>query len=305
MAVEAISVPVIDLSNFPAERDKLVWASTELGCFRVVNHGIPPAMLAEMKAVVRALFEIPAEVKQRNADIIAGSGYMAPSLQNPLYEAFGLYDAASSADVRAFCNLLEASSYHKEIFSLYFTKLHVLIVDIASKVAESLGLVGYSFDDWPCQARINRYNFTEGTIGSSGVQIHTDSGFLTILQEDESVGGLEMMDSSGNFQAVDAVPGTFIVNLGDVAKIWSNGRLHNVKHRVQCKVAHPRISIALFMLAPKDGKVEPLAKFIDSEHPCLYQTIIYNEYRKLRLSSSERATGALHLLAVNQTATKA
>ncbi|KAG0473688.1 hypothetical protein HPP92_015545 [Vanilla planifolia] len=40
----------------------------------------------------------------------------------------------------------------------------------------------------------------------------------TILQEDGSVGGLEMMDSSGNFQAVDAVPGTFIVNLGDVAK---------------------------------------------------------------------------------------
>ncbi|KAM0047654.1 putative oxoglutarate/iron-dependent dioxygenase, isopenicillin N synthase [Helianthus debilis subsp. tardiflorus] len=52
----------------------------------------------------------------------------------------------------------------------------------------------------------------------------TDSGFLTILQYDEGVGGLEVMD-------------TLLVNLGDMATVWSNGRLCNVKHRVQCKEA--------------------------------------------------------------------
>lgn len=107
----------------------------------------------------------------------------------------------------------------REIIISYASKLHSLIVEIASKVADGLGLVGHSFQDWPCQFRLNKYNFTKETVGSPGVQIHTDSGFLTVLQEDESVGGLEIMDSTGNFVAVDPVPGTFLVNLGDVAKV--------------------------------------------------------------------------------------
>lgn len=109
MLANTISLPVIDLRNFPSERSKLAAASTALGCFRVVNHGIPAALQADMKAAIRSLFGISAEAKLRNADVIAGSGYMPPSPENPLYEAFGLYNAASSSDVRAFCSLLEAS----------------------------------------------------------------------------------------------------------------------------------------------------------------------------------------------------
>ncbi|XP_020263799.1 2-oxoglutarate-dependent dioxygenase DAO-like, partial [Asparagus officinalis] len=189
----------------------------------------------------------------------------------------------------------------RETIRAYASELHGLLVRIASKVAESLGLVGYSFEDWPSQFRINRYNFTEETVGSSGVQMHTDSGFLTVLQEDESVGGLEVMTESGSFVAVDPVPGSFLVNLGDVAKAWSNGRLHNVKHRVQCKKAVWRFSIALFLLAPKDDIVEPPPTLADSEHPRLYKTFTYDEYRKLRLSSGSRAGEALSLLAQNAT----
>ncbi|XP_020599225.1 2-oxoglutarate-dependent dioxygenase DAO-like [Phalaenopsis equestris] len=300
MLATTISLPVIDLTDFPSELNKLAAASTTLGCFRVVNHGIPAAILAEMKAVVRSLFDISADAKLLNADVIPGSGYMSPSPKNPFYESFGLYDAASSSDVHAFCSLLEASPFHRETISSYALKLHALIVEIASKVAESLGLAGYSFQDWPCQLRLNKYNFTNETVGFPGVQIHTDSGFLTVLQEDESVGGLEIMDRTGNFVAVDPEPGTFLVNLGDIGKVWSNGRLHNVKHRVECKEARPRVSIALFMLAPKDDRVEPQQELIDSDHPRLYQTFSFEEYRKLRLNTEARAGEALSLLAFDQ-----
>lgn len=104
----------------------------------------------------------------------------------------------------------------------YASKLHGLIVEIASKIAESMGLVGYSFKEWACQFRMNRYNFGDESVGCSGVQTHTDSGFLTVLQEDECVGGLEVMDKAGSFVAVDPVPGSFLVNLGDVAKVRTN-----------------------------------------------------------------------------------
>ena len=93
---------MIDLrlaGSSPEESARLRAACERLGCFRVTGHGVPAGLLAEMKAAVRALFDLPDDAKRRNADVIAGSGYVAPSPTNPLYEAFGLLDAAAPADV--------------------------------------------------------------------------------------------------------------------------------------------------------------------------------------------------------------
>ncbi|KAI3747667.1 hypothetical protein L6452_10240 [Arctium lappa] len=131
---------------------------------------------------------------------------------------------------------------------------------------------------------INKYLFTPESVGSSGIQIHTDSGFLTILQDDEDVGGLEVMDKSGHFIPVDPWPGTLVVNIGDMAKVWSNGRFCNVKHRVQCKEATIRVSIASFLLGPREA-IEPLPELVDAEHPRAYFPTTHEDYRKLRFST--------------------
>jgi hypothetical protein len=106
-----VEIPVIDLrlaGALPEESSRLRDACERLGCFRVSGHGVPAALQAEMKAAVSALFDLPDDAKRRNTDIIAGSGYVAPSPANPLYEAFGLLDAAAPADVDAFCARLDA-----------------------------------------------------------------------------------------------------------------------------------------------------------------------------------------------------
>ncbi|KAG2572819.1 hypothetical protein PVAP13_7KG203500 [Panicum virgatum] len=233
-----VEVPVIDLrlaGAAPEEAARLRAACERLGCFRVTGHGVPGGLLAEMKAAVRALFDLPDDAKRRNADVIPGSGYVVPSATNPLYEAFGLLDAAAPADVDAFCARLDAPPRVRETVKAYAEKMHDVIVDVAGVLASSLGLEEHSFRDWPCQFRINRYNYTQDTVGSSGVQIHTDSSFLTVLQEDECVGGLEVSDpATGEFVPVDPVAGSFLINIGDIGTVWSNGRLHNVKHRVRC-----------------------------------------------------------------------
>ncbi|KAM1155962.1 hypothetical protein ACFX15_026216 [Malus domestica] len=294
------TIPAIDLKNFPdaEEYRKLREASETWGCFRLVNHMIPPALMSEMKSVVRSLLDLPMEIKKQNKDVIAGSGYMAPSKVNPLYEALGLYDLGSGQAVDSFCSQLNASSYQREVIEKYAQAVYEQIVDIGKKLAESLGLADSDYlKGWPCQFRINKYNFTPESVGSSGVQLHTDSGFLTILQDDEDVGGLEVMDKSGAFVAVDPCPGTLLVNLGDVAKAWSNGRLCNVKHRVQCREATIRISIATFLLGPREKEVvEAPPEFVDSEHPRLYVPFSYEDYRKLRLSTKLQAGEALALV---------
>ncbi|PWZ40560.1 2-oxoglutarate-dependent dioxygenase DAO [Zea mays] len=296
-------IPVIDLrlaGSSPDESARLRDACERLGCFRVTGHGAPAGLLADMKAAVRALFDLPDDAKRRNADVIPGSGYVAPCPANPLYEAFGLLDAAAPADVDAFCARLDAPPKVRETVKTYAEKMHDVIVGVAGELATSLGLglEEHSFQDWPCQFRINRYNYTQETVGSSGVQTHTDSGFLTVLQEDECVGGLEVLDpATGEFVPVDPVAGSFLVNIGDVGTAWSNGRLHNVKHRVRCVAPVPRISIAMFLLAPKDDRVSAPEALVDAGHPRRYKPFNYDDYRRLRLSTGERAGEALARMA--------
>uniref|UniRef100_A0A5B7BSY9 2-oxoglutarate-dependent dioxygenase DAO n=1 Tax=Davidia involucrata TaxID=16924 RepID=A0A5B7BSY9_DAVIN len=292
------TVPVIDLQDhFPSQSQKLIEACQEWGCFRIINHHIPITLMSEMKSVVTSLLHLPMEIKRRNTDAIAGSGYVAPSKANPHYEALGLYDLGSPEAVQSFCTQLDASPQQRETILRYSEAIHELAMDIGRKVAQGMGLGSDLFMGWPCQFRINKYNFTPETVGSSGVQIHTDSGFLTILQEDEIVGGLEVMEKkSGTFIAVDPLPGTLLVNLGDIATVWSNGRFCNVRHRVQCKEATIRVSIAMFVLGPEKAAVEAPPDLADSEHPRLYVPITFEDYRKLRLSTGFRAGEALELL---------
>nr|KYP55302.1 Gibberellin 3-beta-dioxygenase 1 [Cajanus cajan] len=277
------------------ECKKLREACERWGCFRIINHSIPATLMGEMKKVIGALLDLPMELKNRNTEAIAGSGYMAPSAVNPFYEALGLYDFASPQAMHNFCSQLDASPHQRQIMEAYGRAIHGLAVNLGQKMAESLGVVVADFEDWPCQFRINKYNFTPEAVGSTGVQIHTDSGFLTILQDDENVGGLEVFNTSGSFVPIPPSPGTLLVNLGDIARVWSNGRFCNLIHRVQCKEATKRLSIATFMLAPRNRNVEAPEELVDHHHPRLYQPFIYEDYRKLRISKKMATGEALEL----------
>ncbi|XP_037493335.1 2-oxoglutarate-dependent dioxygenase DAO [Jatropha curcas] len=147
-------------------------------------------------------------------------------------------------------------------------------------------------------------------MGSSNGDRHTSSAqleaFILIQRDmviiearlDENVGGLEVMDKSGAFVAVDPEPGTLVVNLGDVATAWSNGRLRNVKHRVQSKEATLRISIATFLLGPKKAEVDTPSEFVDAQNPRLYAPFTIEDYRKLRASTKSHAGKALELVRI-------
>ncbi|KAF5798488.1 putative flavanone 3-dioxygenase [Helianthus annuus] len=294
------TIPIIDFLDLPNQMSNLIAASEEWGCFRLINcHNIlPVTLMSDMKVLVRSLLDLPVEIKHRNLGVIVDSGYMAPSSKNPLYESLGLYNTVCCADVDKFCSQLDASPHQRETIMKYVEAVHELSMRIGKTLAESLGVksANMGIEKWPCQFRINKYHFTPESVGSPGVQIHTDSGFLTILQDDEGVGGLEVMNKSGEFIPVEPWPDTLLVNLGDTAKVWSNGRFCNVKHRVQCKEAKIRVSIASFLLFPSETVLEPPLELVDDDHPRRYVPFMYQDYRKLRLSTKLEAGEALALL---------
>lgn len=117
------TIPVIDLEKISEQEEckKLREACEKWGCFRIINHSIPLTLMGEMKMVVGALLDLPMEIKKRNKEVIAGSGYMAPSAINPLYEALGLYDLGSSQAVQDFCSQLDATPHQR-----FFVFVHSL-----------------------------------------------------------------------------------------------------------------------------------------------------------------------------------
>ncbi|KAG5545955.1 hypothetical protein RHGRI_018200 [Rhododendron griersonianum] len=270
----ARTVPVIDMQDFPAQSGKLMQACGEWGFFRIINHGIPPALMGEMKAVSRSLLDLPVEIKMRNSTLVQGKGYTPPNMASPVFDGLG------------------------EIIKTYSKAIYELGMDMGRKLLEGLGLSGDLFSGWPCQLRINKYNYTPDYVGSTGAVLHTDPGFLTILQDDEIIGGLEAVGKeTGEYVSVEPMPGSLVVNLGDLAAIWSNGRLWSVKHRVQCYEGSVRLSIALFVLGPKDGALGAPEDLVDSKHPRLYKPMNFEEYRMLRINTKS-PTGAIELLRV-------
>ncbi|PGH14889.1 hypothetical protein AJ79_02752 [Helicocarpus griseus UAMH5409] len=61
---------------------------------------------------------------------------------------------------------------------------------------------------------------------------HTDSGILTLLHQD-ATGGLEVQDAGGNWVAAPYVPGSIVVNIGDLMAKVSGGRFVATMHRVR------------------------------------------------------------------------
>jgi isopenicillin N synthase-like dioxygenase len=73
---------------------------------------------------------------------------------------------------------------------------------------------------------------------------HTDYGSITLLFQDDR-GGLQVKSGNGKFIDATPIPGTVVVNAGDLLARWSNDTIKSTLHRV---VEPP---------APKEGDVHP------------------------------------------------
>ncbi|MED6204188.1 hypothetical protein PIB30_006944 [Stylosanthes scabra] len=108
-----------------------------------------------------------------------------------------------------------------ETVEAYGQAISELATSISQKMAESLGIIeGIDFKDWPLFFRIIKYSFSAENIGSPGIKMHTDTGFMTLLQDDDKVEGLEVKDhSTGTFKTVLPHPGSFLCLIGDVGRV--------------------------------------------------------------------------------------
>lgn len=116
--------------------------------------------------------------------------------------------------------------------------------------------------------------------GLMGVHHHTDAGALTLLLQDQ-VGGLEI-HHGGAWVPVPAVPGTLVVNIGDIVQVWSNDRYHAPLHRVVASARRDRYSLPYFFNPVYATDYAPLPEQTGPDRPARYASINWGHFRRER-----------------------
>ncbi|WP_027035612.1 isopenicillin N synthase family dioxygenase [Mesorhizobium ciceri] len=102
--------------------------------------------------------------------------------------------------------------------------------------------------------KIVRYPGRDAAEGDQGVGAHKDGGFLTLLLQDDNKG--LQVEYDGSWVNVDPLPGTLVVNIGELLELASNGYLRATVHRVVTPPAGvERISVPFFFSARLDATI--------------------------------------------------
>ncbi|TVU21267.1 hypothetical protein EJB05_30894, partial [Eragrostis curvula] len=111
-----------------------------------------------------------------------------------------------------------------------------------------------------------------------GLSPHTDGTALTLLLHINDVQGLQIRRDDGKWLAVDPLDGAFVVSIGDIFEILSNGRYKSVEHRA---IVHPdkeRISAAMFHQPCDSITVGPLPELMEGGARARFKSAGYTEF---------------------------
>jgi len=108
-----------------------------------------------------------------------------------------------------------------------------------------------------------------------GAGPHTDNGFLTILAREDGVPGLAVRLLNGEWVAPPVIPGTLLINLGNILKRWSNNRFQATPHGVVNETGADRYSIAFFFGPNPAARIECLPTCTGPDNPPRYDPATY------------------------------
>ncbi len=112
---------------------------------------------------------------------------------------------------------------------------------------------------------------------------HTDGGALTILHIDDTPNSLQVKLRSGEWINVNRVPGTFVINIGDMMMRWTNDKWTSNWHQVvNPKIVNGRsdrrLSLVYFCGTNYDTVVECLPNCSGPDNPPHYQPIVAGQF---------------------------
>ncbi|KAL5783188.1 hypothetical protein ACOSP7_008217 [Xanthoceras sorbifolium] len=301
MGSEATQIPHLDLSGevldfchdhqggggdgekWKALCGKVREALENHGCFLLFYDKIPMTLREEMFTVMKDLFDLPHETKNKYVNPRPYRSYVGKNSILPLHESFGVDNEPGQDSAQAFADLMwpEGHPTFSETLKSMSSKMLELDNIILRMVFESYG-VGKLYDSFIQDSantfRLMKYKVPPNNEPSAmGLLPHTDKNTLTILYQNE-VQGIEVLNEDGNWVSLIVPNDAFVVIVADGLKAWSNGRIPAAKHRVVMSGDKERYSFGLFSM-PKEGvSIEVPAELVDNNHPLVYRPFKFSDF---------------------------
>ena len=271
MAFARRAIPLLDIADWRASPKRFATQLRE-ACHRVgfftLRHGLPDGMAAGTLESAREFFALDTEHKLRMdyRNSPAFRGYMPLGVEN----TGGLTDLREQVELAAdgpparpdawpprerLCGRNqwpdEAMPGLRPRIEAFASHMSSLSEDLRTALGLALGLPAGQLDSlfepephW--QLKLTHYPPAVAAADSEaiGVGAHTDSGFLTLLLQDD-VGGLQAHTGGEWVDVPPAGPDVLVCNIGECAQMASGGYLLATPHRVLSS-ASSRISVPYF-----------------------------------------------------------
>ena len=278
------TLPFVDISllgGTSAERTRMASELGEIlhhfGFFYLRGHGVDPALCAAALAITKQFFALP------ESDKLAICMTKSPHFRG--YCRAGLELTAGAPDWReqvdfdreeAAVPMLPGSPLWqraigpnqwpaalpelKQTILKYQAEMTRVGIDVLRAIAIALGqpedVFASMYSSGPRQhLKLVRYPGRDQTNSNQGVGAHKDGGLVTILLQDV-LPGLRVQLEDGTWIDAPPVPGTFVVNTGELLELATDGF---VQSDVHCATTPPpgtaRYSIPFFLGASHDGAI--------------------------------------------------
>ncbi len=308
------TLPIIDISPL-YQNDRAAWkrvadqideACCTWGFFYIKGHPIAESRIEELLAAGQSFFKLPLEEKLK-IDItksVSHTGYGAiaaeqldPSQPGDHKETFDMsfHLPADHPDVVA-GKPLRGPNRHpdlpgwQELWEQHYQDMHDLGLTLLKAIAIALGtdedFFAKRFAEPISALRMIHYPPREGAANASkGAGEHTDYGCVTLLYQDP-VGGLQVRNLEGEWLDAPFIPGSFVVNIGDMMARWSNDRYKSTPHRVVSPEGKDRYSIPFFAEPNPNTVIDCLPGCFDESNPLKYETTTCIDYMLWRFSET-------------------
>ena len=291
-------IPILDIGSLvsgqsdPELISSLRAACTDVGFFYVKNHQIPLSLVRALKDAAKEFFQAPMSEKMNIAIDSRIQGYLPLGYRSyegeeragtSHQEGFWVgYERAISKEMPLSGPNQWPKRYPtlKDAMLRYFDCLEGLIEALLQGFSRALGLspdyLSTYYKQPLSRLKVNHYPPQHDPVSDDdiGVVPHSDSGGFTILWQDEW-GGLEIQNKNGEWVGAPPVEGTFVINIGNIMQIWSNGEFSSTPHRVVNRSGQDRYSIPLFVNPSADTLIMPVVG--ESE---LYDSFNYGHYQR-------------------------
>ncbi|KAG5141351.1 hypothetical protein JHK84_035119 [Glycine max] len=293
----SLEIPVIDMHNLlsieaeNSELDKLHLACKEWGFFQLINHGVSPSLLKKLKLEIQDFFNLPMSEKKKfwqTPQHIEGFGQAYVVSEDQKLDWGDMFYMTTLPTHSRIPHLFpQLPLPFRDTLELYSCNMKNIAMAIIGQMGKALKIeemeIRELFEDEIQKMRMNYYPPCPQPEKVIGLTNHSDGVGLTILLHVNEVEGLQIK-KDGVWVPIKPLPNAFVVNIGEILEIVTNGIYQSIEHRATVNSEIERLSIATFHSPELDVVVGPVASLITEQTPARFKRIKMEDYFRGRFA---------------------